>query len=738
MKTLYRELYRSRMAISVSSVLGVANLLYTQPALSQESRILEEVVVTAEHRQESIQDTQISMTAFTSENIADMGINNTRDIGDFVPNVTMAPYMSGRSGIGVNIRGIGQNETFVSFDPAVSVYLDDVLIAKNTGALFDVLDLERIEVLRGPQGTLYGRNTMGGALSFVTKKPSDTFKGSVTATIGKYEQQDLKGTINIPVLNHPEGAGLLAVKVSTATINRDGLMDNVLEGARQDEFATRSRDTGMIQVQWEPSDTVTARYAYDKTRIDEIPDLLLTTGTNPDAGAGPLLAAWDLGYQADRPSKVEMNNLSIDKTDVEGHSLYLGFGISEQLSLLSITSSREMETDSQGDLDGTPVDVLQTFDKQSADQFTQELRLIYESAKFNYSVGVFYMEQEGDIDVSTRVFSSQSTTLATMDDDNWAIYGQGTYNLSDRMGITFGARYTEETKRLEKQEISSSGSVTDYPEDKLSFDNFSPMASINYHWTDTVMSYLKISTGFQSGGYNIRERNPDVYYQGFDEETIIAYELGLKADINGRFRFNTALWFSDYDDKRVNNFDPETLSQVVRNAGVVEIYGLELEMLGQLTDHLQIGASYGYTKPEFVEYESPNPDNPSEIIDLSDTRSFPFTPKNTASAYLTYEYPLAIGLIRARLDWTYKDDYTFISSIPERNYQRAYDVWNGRVTLDEIAGPGATRFSASLWIKNIADEQYYSNGINLYSSLGYDVNTYADPRTYGIDLTMSF
>ncbi len=212
----------------------------------------------------------------------------------------------------------------------------------------------------------------------------------------------------------------------------------------------------------------------------------------------------------------------------------------------------------------------------------------------------------------------------------------------------------------------------------------------------------------------------------------------MKSTFAGRYQVNAAWFFSDYDDKRVNQFNPETLVSVQRNAGVVEIWGVELEVLAQLTDNLQAGFNYGHVDPEYVEFDTPDPDNPGQVIDLSDQANFPFAPENSYSAFLAYEYPLDFGLMRARLDWSYRDEMTFLVPQPEFNSSDEANLLNARVSLDELAGPGDSTIRVSAWVKNLTDEGYWNFGVNLFNSFGFDLNTYGEPRTFGLDLEVNF
>ncbi len=723
------------------------------PALAASQKVLEEITVTAEHREAGLQDTEISLSAFSSDAISQLGISNGLDIGEYVPNLNAQPYVGGRTGVSYNIRGVGNAETLITFDPAVSVYIDGVLIAKNTGALLDVLELERVEVLRGPQGTLYGRNTMGGAVNYITKKPVDDFEGSFKTTLGKYNQRDVRGMLNVPLMPASSAIGSLDMRASLASLNRDGTQDNDFAGSTQDELGTKDRNVGMVHFAWNPTDDLAVAYSYDRTRIDEVQETAWVTQVRPGSTvAGLGLGDYLARSESDRPSSISVNDPHHAITDVDGHALNISWDLNDQMTLSSITGYRTMENFGEQDSDGSPLTLISTRDRQENESLSQEFRLVGSSweSRMNYSVGLFYMEEEGDVFNETKVFGGPRVNLASYDNEAWAAYGQLTFALTDRFDITVGLRYTEEEREMEKavingvaftnpvylSDVRSSYASNFFPIANKDYDNVSGLVSVSYDWTDDLMTYFKVSSGYQSGGFNVRDATPEDFTRGFDEETLIAYELGMKAQFLDRYQLNGALWYSDYDDKRVNNFNPQTLSQTVRNAGVVEIWGLEAEFLAQLTDSVQVGVNYGYVDPEYVEYDFL--ESNGSVTDRTDTTNFPYTPKNSVSAHISYEQPLNVGLFRARLDWSYRNKMTFLVGQPERNSSDQAETVNARVSLEEIKGPSDTEMRVSLWGKNLTDEGYYNFGVNIYDTFGFDVNTYGEPRTYGLDFEVLF
>lgn len=415
------------------------------------AQAVEEMIVTAEFREASLQETQISMNALSEDVIADLGISNGLDLSQYVPNLNAQPYVGGRTGISYNIRGIGNAETLITFDPAVSVYLDGVLIAKNTGALLDVMELERIEVLRGPQGTLYGRNTMGGAVNYITKKPGDEFEGSVKASFGSYEQRDFRGMLNIPLLSADSGAGALNMRISAATLNRDGIQDNYLANAPNTELGTKDREVLMAQLMWRPVDAVSVLYSYDRTRIDEEQETPWITTLNPARSVSTSLAPY-LQRESNRPDGGYFNSPHRAKTHVDGHGLTITWDLSDNLALHSLTGYREMENLGLADSDGSPLNLIFTRDLQEYDAFSQEFRLIGTAMddRLDYSAGLFYMDEEGDVFNETRVNGAPGVNIAEYANEAWAAYGQMTFAFTEKFNVTFGLRYTDEDREMYK------------------------------------------------------------------------------------------------------------------------------------------------------------------------------------------------------------------------------------------------------------------------------------------------
>lgn len=721
------------------------------PAMAQESAQLEEILVTAEHREVSLQDTQISMSAFSADAIQELGISNGLDLFGNVPNLNVSPYQGGRNGLSFSIRGIVNAETLVTFEPGVSVYMDNVLIAKNVGSQLDVAELERIEVLRGPQGTLYGRNTSGGAVNYITKKPVNEFEGKVVATVGDFGRWDLRGMVNIPLLGDGGGAGELNMRLSAATINRDGIQDNDLKAPGvEKEFGTMDRNVGLLHLEWKPTEDLSLLYSYDITRIDEVPVVPWSTYLPPGSSVGPLIAPFLEPDESDYPESGFFDHpQNISDTEVDGHAFNVSWDLSDSLTFLSITGYREMDNTGAAGTDGTPVPLASTFDQQSFESFSQEFRLVGSAldSRLEFSTGVFYFDEEGDVYNTVTFFGAPggSDTVAKYANESWAVYGQATYYLSENLDLTAGLRYTDEEREMNKASIATRTGIdpidydayirqpgvedTIYPDADQTSDNVSWLISLGYDWTDDIMTYAKVSTGFQAGGLNVRAPTPENFVEGYDDETLTSYEVGIKSEWGGQVMVNGALFFSDYEDKQVNVFDPENLGNIRQN-GDAEIWGAELEVLAQLSEHWQLGLGYGYLDTKFTKFDD------RQGNDVRDRIGFTYAPDSTANGHVAYERPLNLGVLRARLDWTYRDDMQFLAPTPEPNSSDAFSLWNARISLTEIDGPGDTTMRVALWGKNLTDEGYWTSGV--WISPVFAFNLWGEPRTYGADFEILF
>ena len=713
--------------------LALAGSISAAPDASAQK--LEEVIVTAERRAESLQKTDISMSVFTARSLSQMGVTNYLDLADMAPNVLMHE-MPGKAGGAISIRGFKNAETIPSFEPKVTLYVDGVLIPTGAGSVFDVLDLKRVEILRGPQGTLYGRNSVGGAVNFITKKPTDKFEGKLTATYGSYNQHDAKGTLNVPL------GDKLAIKANVATLNHDGYWRNPIYDRH---LGDKNRDVAQVQVQWKPTDTATFLYAYDETNIRETMFPLQVVAYNP--AIHPELAPWirDGGQSTrylDRPD-------TFMKADINGHSLTIDWELNKDLTFTSISGYRGYHVSNSADSDGSPIFILNNASGDKVDTFTQEVRLVGSAwdSDLEYVAGAFYMNEDLKRMYSYLQLPNYGFLASNLDANakhkSWAVFGQATYALTSKLKMTFGLRYTDEHKTMNRTDSVSIPSFSYesadiFPHASKAFNDTSGMLSLTYQWTDELMTYAKVSKGYVSGGFNPRSptTDPNLFVKGYDEETVWTYEIGWKTTwFDQRLQFNGAIFYNDYKDLQVNQLTP-TGQNNIANAGDATISGAELEFVARPIDNLEIGGGYGYLSPEYKTYISP------AGVDLSHNH-WAHAPENTINLHATYTVPdVLTGNLIFRVDYGWVDEYYLLTAngpnLLDGNEAPSYKFVNARVSLDDIHGPGDTTFSISLWGKNLTDELWYTSGYDLTDGLGFAAKATNPPRTYGMDFTVHF
>ncbi|HHX81618.1 MAG TPA: TonB-dependent receptor, partial [Pseudomonadaceae bacterium] len=651
----------------------MAQSILVAPAVQAQ---LEEIIVTAERREASLQDTSIAITAFSEDTLRELGVSNYLDLGDFAPNVMMHE-MPGKAGGAISIRGFKNAETISTFEPKVGLYLDGVILAKGAGSVFDILDLERVEILRGPQGTLYGRNTAGGAVNFITKKPDYEIGGSLSTTLGNYDQRDIKATLNLPLV-----ADTLALKATVASLTRDGFWKNTLHS---ETLGDKDRKVAHIQLLWEPADNLSLLYSYDRTDIDDGMYPLAPVAFRDTSPAYPLIKdSIQDGGRSTRDLNLAGTYMN---ADIDGHSLTVDWAINDNLSLVSVTALRAFDVDNIQDSDHLPITLLDNYSRDKVETLTQEIRLVGNSMdeRLNYVIGGFYMDEDLQDVVTALTLGSgmQLLTNVTAQNDIWALFGEATYDITEKLDFTFGLRYTEEDKsmtRVNTTVMPTGVSIPlQLPDASRTFTDVSGTVGLSYNWTPDVMTYFKVSKGYVSGGFNPRSPNnePATFLKGYDEETLINYEIGWKATLlDNRLRLNGAIFHIDYSDLQVNQLTPGGQNNI-DNAGDATMRGLELEVAAWLTDNIEIGGSYGYLDPEYKSYID------AGGIDLSNNH-FAHAPDNTFNAYARFIVPnfQGVGDLTFRVDYAWVDDHYLLTAndagLIDGNQSPSYDFVNAR------------------------------------------------------------
>ena len=699
------------------------------PALAQDQggSAIEEIVVTAQKREESLQDTPISIAAFSARDLENKGISGLTDLRAQVPNLQLTPFPNNAATTQIFMRGVGLADDQITQDGGVAVYMDGVYVARSQGLAMEVADLERIEVLRGPQGTLYGRNATGGAINFITRKPDlgdFGFKGQVT--IGNYDNRRFKAAVNIPV------GETIAARLSYVNQKQHGFIRN--PGTGIDRWGDKDREAMRADVLWQPSDRFSLRYSYDRTEIGDTPYYVALSPLHP--------------LVLDRPvagSPLVRDVLPNDITS-QGHSLTAEYEVSDALTLRSITGYRKLDNfQNQDYLTGAlgPNPLQKNSSRAKQDQWSEEVQLIGDAldGALQYVAGFYYFKESGSnfSNSYSPPTLTRSFTTATIDNRSYALFGQATYTpqwLDNRLHLTVGLRQSWDKREatLSRQTQVNGGPITTIPgfgDGNRTFKDFSPSFVVAFDASPDVNIYAKAVKGYKSGGFNVRASSITRFDEGFGPETLWSYEAGIKSQwLDNRLRLNAAAFISKYSDIQVNvQSDPTNIRLTdVLNAGKATVKGVEVDLTLAPVRNLRLSVNYGYLLARY-----------DEILDatgrnIADNYRFTNAPKHTIALDLTYDLPrLPIGQLSANINYTAQSDKFTNSTISSGKYIIGdYGLLNARLTLGDI--PGVKGVRASLWGRNLTDKNYYIMQFNV----GRPGALFGEPRTYGIDLNVEF
>lgn len=743
-----RGTYTGTGAIAASAVLSLC--------ISQAGAAgLEEVIVTAQKKEENLQDVAIAVTAFGKESLVEMGVDSIDGIAKAVPNLNLTSSVGYSVNAIINIRGAVQTSNNLSRDASVGVYLDGVPVSKTTGSIFDVVDLERVEVLRGPQGTLYGKNTIGGALNLVTTQPQDDFGGTVRAGIGSESLRTLRASLDTGSLGEVgEGSGKWSSRLSLVRRKRDGFFDNdLVSGA---DFDNQDQTGGRFALRWDASENFYAVYAYDAFKMRQKPPMLVQTNGGPAS-------------DNERPDGIENDSAKRSFLDVDGHSLELnwdlGAMIENDLRLKWISAKRSFDNDARTDFDGTGDDLFRFVSENEFDQWSHELQLLGATDTVDWVVGLFYYEADWYTDNPRWIFQFGGDTFDTdqrgSDESAFAAFSQVTWSpaaLNNKLDLTAGMRYTDETKDVERRRIGggsfnnpaigpcdpssgaylrgddgcpildSSGEVQSISA-KDSWSEWTPMVTLAWHFDDAKQVYAKAVTGFRSGGFNGVASTNETFQQSFDPESMISYEVGFKSRWMGdSLQFNAAYFYNELDDVQVEAFDPVLLGVAIGNAGGAEFQGAEVELSWLPLASLEVQLSAAWLDSEYTEFIESGED-------VADDRVLPYSPEYSFNAMLRHTWPMQWGELRTRVDYSWKDDHSVTATPSEALDVEAYGLWDARVSLADIRTGGDGELTFSLWGKNLADEEYWDVAINMQV---FTIAQWANPRSYGFEVEYAF
>ncbi|AOS95999.1 Pesticin receptor precursor [Microbulbifer aggregans] len=695
--------------------------------LAQEIRAgIEEVTVTARKREESSTDIPIAITAIGENAIAAKGATAMSDLVGGVPNLALDP--NGNSLNSWGMRGIVSVTRNAGQESGMGVYIDGVYAGRPASFNFPLNDIQQVEVLRGPQGSLFGRNTIAGAINITTREPGEELEGEVKASLGNYNRQDLQARIAGRLVD-----GVLAGKMSAFSFQRDGYIDNLYDGK---DYMNDNRQGGRGALYWTPSDalevTLSADFLEQENRT--------LFGQVAEPGVNAFIPGW---YQDD-PFTVNANDPNSEAIESGGASMRAVWDMESGFTFTSITAQRYADFELRVDDDMGPETLSYAYFQDNSETFSQEFQLASPANdQYDYLVGFYYLDQEVNADRLGSVVPYPVEGLGIINSadvltESWAVFSTANVYLTDALRASVGLRYTEEEKRADYSQLDTVG--FGFP-----IVNFAPGQkdgavsgdlSLSYALNDAVNLYGSVRTGVKSGGFQtdiIDFADPSLF--SFGPESAISYEAGVKGMLLDRtLKVDAAVFRTDYDDMQVGQL--LGLGFTTTNAGESVINGLELDVTWLPTDSLELGMSLGLLDHEYSSYEGCN--GPAVSCDGN---ALQLVSDWTASAYANYDYPLASGAsLVFRADWSKRDGYFNDALNDPDTYVEARALLNGRMGYESADGA----FSAYVWAKNLLDEEYnsllwkYPLTPLFFPGTTGQMNLYGEPRTLGFDATYRF
>ena len=713
------------------------------------------IVITARRTEEKLQRVPASVSAFNARALDRIQAQDTTGLQGAVPNLNIVQGRGSSNATNIFIRGIGQPDALQTFDPAVGVYVDDVYLSRIRGSQLDLLDLDRIEVLRGPQGTLYGKNTIGGAIKFVTRRPDDTLRANASLAAGSYNQLEGKGTLSGPISRGFD------VGISVLGARRDGFVE---DSADDRDYNNKKTFAGRAAVALNPTSKVrvdlTADYQQDDAHLNvgrPVNNLVTFSGgtlvvTDP-VGSGAY--HWKGRTTPGLPNSTKLKHYGFAGT--------VALDLTDALTLKSITAYRNLKTDDFVDIDATQYEVGDVFVGVHQNQLSQEFQGTYTSSKLNAVAGLYYLKenirshQEAYADDLLGPAFLNSGFLRTVDDKlhttSYAAYANASYEIVPTVRLSAGVRYTKETKDYERTTstffslLPAFNATFGFAPPKGKWHDTSPMASLDWQVTPTTMVYARVAKGFKSGGFNGRA-NSVAEATKYDPEKVWSYEAGFKTTVANQLRLNGAVFDNEYKDfqARVSGLDTDPITGLpapklsVLNAGKLRIRGAELEAAWTPTSGLLIDGQLGYLDAKYKVFDD------ARFIAFGGSRAFQtpaFAPKWTLRVGAQYAFDLgSIGAItlggqtryRSRQALAVDNTITNTNTKVEGLFQDGYWVHDARIVWEDPS----KKYSVGLYGYNLTKKAYKTDAQE-FSSVG-NIRTvyYGAPRTLTLRLTARY
>ncbi len=709
-----------------------------QPA-GQQATTLDSIKVTARKREETLQDVPVAVTAFTPETLDKLNIKDIGDLGAQVPNLTIYAARGSTSTATAYIRGVGQADPLWGVDPGVGIYLDDVYIARPQGALLDVFDVDRIEVLRGPQGTLYGKNTIGGAIKYISRGLPQETSGFASVTVGNYNQLDVKAALGGEIGGKDSG---LRGRVSMASMNRDGFGKNTYTGQ---DVSDKEINAARLQLGAYSQDDFDVQFAFDYMDDKSGVRGAQMLAPNPLAPTYPPTSSrYDI-----RSGMKNINN-----TTMKGASATVNWRPNEDWAFKYVVAKRESDTETNIDFDTTPLPLVDVHAFYNDSQVSQELQANYDGGgRARGVMGLYWFNGDAGGQVLNHFWNPAlpksltnplfGDTQGVVNTKSIALYADWTFDLTERLKLDVGARYTDEDKHaialnrfytgLDYQ--TSWGTAANFNK-TVNFKNVSPKVSLDYQFTSDIMGYVSASRGFKSGGYNIRANTTAVPRSGepFQDEQVDSYEIGSKmAFFDQRAFLNLAYFHNKYKDIQLSVFTSyklpngsESFFGDFTNAGKGTVQGVEVEYQFLPTRNWLVSGNLAWLDAKYDEFMDRG-------VNVADQQKFTNAPRFSGALNVEYRTDLANGgNLSTRVGYSYQSEVWPTTDLSPAIRQDGYGLLNAGVIwkIDDA-------WSVSLQGTNLADKAYRTTGYNI-AAYGVLTGFYGAPRQYMLSARYDF
>lgn len=713
-----------------------------QPAAAtdaQSNRNLGTVLVTARKREETLQEVPVAVTAFTPETLDKLNVKDLGDLDAQVPNLTIYAARGSTSTVTAYIRGVGQADPLWGVDPGVGIYLDDVYIARPQGALLDVFDVDRIEVLRGPQGTLYGKNTIGGAIKYISKPLPAKTQGFASVSVGNHSQREVKAALGGSIGGEDSG---LRARLAVANMQRDGYGELI---GRGEDVSDKDITAARLQVGAFSQDDFDVQFA-----LDWMDDKSGMRGAKMLA-ANPLAPAYPpLDSRYDMRSGMR----NINDTTMKGMSATVNWRPGDDWAFKYVIAKRESETSTAIDFDTTPLTLVDVYADYNDSQVSHEVQANYDGGgRARGVLGIYAFNGDAGGLVRNHFFNPLvapgitnplfGDTRGYVNTQSIAVYADWTFDLTDKLALDVGARYTDEDKHAialnrfytNLSYTTAWGTAANFDK-TVNFKNVSPKVSLNYQVTPDIMMYGLASRGFKSGGYNIRANTTAVPRSGepFQDESVDSYEIGTKMGLLDNTLFlNLAAFHNRYKDIQLSVFTSFTLPNGSQsffgdftNAGRGTVNGAEVEYQWLPNEHWVISGNLAWLDAKYDEYMDRG-------VNIADVQKFTNAPEFSGALNVEWRTQLANGgSISARAGYSYQTGVYPTTDLSKAIYQPSYGLLGAGVTWKP-----SEDWTLSLQGSNLTDEEYRTTGYNI-AAYGVLTGFYGPPRQYTLTARYDF